>query len=78
MMTNTVRRNTLIWSMEDWRGGSQIWEKMLRARELIEHQILWQPRLSWSMRTTLLKGGLNIILMGLLEEAQGLAHMHFA
>ncbi|KAK4733287.1 hypothetical protein R3W88_007548 [Solanum pinnatisectum] len=25
-------------------GGSQVWKKMLQARELVEHQILWQIR----------------------------------
>ncbi|WMV48900.1 hypothetical protein MTR67_042285 [Solanum verrucosum] len=26
------------------RGGSQVWKKMLQARDLIDHQILWSPR----------------------------------
>lgn len=31
--------NEVIWKLET---GSQVWKKMLKARDLIEHQILWK------------------------------------
>jgi len=34
--------NQVTWKVKG--GGSQVWKKMLQARKLVEHQILWQPR----------------------------------
>ncbi|WMV60306.1 hypothetical protein MTR67_053691 [Solanum verrucosum] len=34
--------NVVMWKIGG--GGSQVWKKMLQARELVEHQILWQIR----------------------------------
>lgn len=27
------------------RNGSHVWRKMLECRDIIEHQILWQPKM---------------------------------
>nr|XP_009624162.1 uncharacterized protein LOC104115277 [Nicotiana tomentosiformis] len=28
-----------------WRQGSQVWKKMLECRDIIEHQIVWHPKM---------------------------------
>jgi len=38
----TTNQNLVMWKVGG--GGSQVWKKMLQARELIAHQILWQTR----------------------------------
>ncbi|KAK4719880.1 hypothetical protein R3W88_018218 [Solanum pinnatisectum] len=38
----TTNQNLVMWKVGG--GGSQVWKKMLQARELIEHQIVWQTR----------------------------------
>ncbi|XP_019232503.1 PREDICTED: uncharacterized protein LOC109213197 [Nicotiana attenuata] len=32
-----------------WRDGSHVWRKMLECRELVEHQIMWQPKMGSSL-----------------------------
>ncbi|XP_019257601.1 PREDICTED: uncharacterized protein LOC109235804 [Nicotiana attenuata] len=32
-----------------WREGSHVWRKMLECRDLIEHQIIWHPRMVSSL-----------------------------
>ncbi|XP_019253806.1 PREDICTED: uncharacterized protein LOC109232489 [Nicotiana attenuata] len=32
-----------------WRKGSHIWRKMLECRDLIEYQIIWQPKMGSSL-----------------------------
>lgn len=32
-----------------WRNGSHIWRKMLECRDIIEQQIVWQPKMGSSL-----------------------------
>ncbi|XP_075079894.1 uncharacterized protein LOC142165180 [Nicotiana tabacum] len=32
-----------------WRAGSHTWRRMLECRDLVEHQILWQPKMKFSL-----------------------------
>lgn len=32
-----------------WRRGSHAWRRMLECRDLIKHQIVWQPRMGSSL-----------------------------
>nr|XP_016494773.1 PREDICTED: uncharacterized protein LOC107813966 [Nicotiana tabacum] len=32
-----------------WRKGSHVWRKMLECRDLVEHLIIWQPRMGSSL-----------------------------
>ncbi|XP_009588966.1 uncharacterized protein [Nicotiana tomentosiformis] len=32
-----------------WWGGSHVWKKMFECRDLIEHQILWHPKMGSSL-----------------------------
>lgn len=32
-----------------WRHGSHVWRKMLELRDLVEHHILYQPRMGSSL-----------------------------